>query len=292
MLKILPKDLKTKVKLQKLKSSINLENLPDDLRISTITVTCKFDTEFLVKNIGRYIDLSPERFLSVKYGDSTNSIRSLMPQKSKKPKKSRKKRKAFYNQATIEVKSHVTGKKTNVKLFKNGSIQMTGCKGVLNFIEVLEKICFELTKKKGVLDMNKNCIELKPFATNPKNLRTENVKDVNIRMINSNFNLNFHVDRERLYTLLLSKGIECTFEPCVHAAVNIKYHYKKDERVSIFVFEKGSIIITGAKTREHIVKAYEFITTTLLENYNQIVSSGLDQFIKRKEIQDLLKEYA
>ena len=87
---------------------------------------------------------------------------------------------------------------------------------------------------------------------------------------------------------MLKKNVESTFEPCVHACVNIKYMYKNTDKISIFVFESGSIIITGAKTRNHILEAYKFITKVLYENYNRVLLGNVDNILERADIKQLL----
>ena len=44
-----------------------------------------------------------------------------------------------------------------------------------------------------------------------------------IRMINTNFNIGFQINREKLYQLLIENGFDVSFDPIVHACVNIKY---------------------------------------------------------------------
>ena len=94
-------------------------------------------------------------------------------------------------------------------------------------------------------------------------------------MINSNFNIGFKVDRDKLYDLIHTKNIaECSYDPIIHACVNIKYECDK-KTVSIFVFESGSIIITGANNGKHILDAYNFINKLLCNNYKQIYKSNI-----------------
>ena len=264
--KLIPKEI-----IQKFKNTMNLDNLPADLHISTITVTCKFDTCFNVQNIGKYIDLTTDGIVSAKYGSGENYLRSLIPIKKKKKKKPKK---IFYNQTTVEILSKLFKNKINVKLFKNGSIQMTGCKGLENFLEVLMVLCRELKKNKAIINPNTmNDVILKPFLTTPENLGVEKIKSIKVRMINSGLKTGFEIDREKLYNILLRKGVHCTFEPCAHAGVNIKYNYKGQDTISIFIFESGAIIITGAKNIDHIMHSYNFVTKILYENYHDIVLS-------------------
>ena len=83
--------------MKKFKSLIDLNSLPDDLSISTMTIICNFiNTSFDLENISKYVDLKLNAILSVKYGDSVECDRSLIPKK-------RKAVKSFYNQCTVKV---------------------------------------------------------------------------------------------------------------------------------------------------------------------------------------------
>jgi TATA-box binding protein (TBP) (component of TFIID and TFIIIB) len=252
-----------------------------------MTITCNLDTLINVQNVGKYVDLSFGNILCVKYG-ADNHIRSLIKLK-KTNKKSKKKHNNFYNQATliIEVQNK---RRVNVKLFKNGAIQMTGCKNMENFHEVLDILCKYLLKKKAIYDKETKKIVDKPFVTKPKNVSASKILNFKIRMINSNFHIGFLINRENLYDILTKDNITCTYEPCIHACVNIKYSYKNKDLISIFVFESGSIIITGAKNKNHIVDAYNYITKILYENYEKIIKNDIEKFLQRPEIQQLILE--
>ena len=138
-------------KNEKFKSLIDLNSLPDDLSISTMTIICNFiNTSFDLENISKYVDLKLNAILSVKYGDSVECDRSLIPKKKK-----RKAVKSFYNQCTVKVltpnREKINGKEINCKLFRNGSIQVTGCKSVDHFFDTINILCKELTVKKESL---------------------------------------------------------------------------------------------------------------------------------------------
>lgn len=257
--------------------------LPEGLKVSTMTITCRFNVCFNITNIGRYISLSEKNIISIKYTpppvdgiSSGTCIRTVEKHKIKKDKKDDKKKKNFYNQATVKINCG-ENKPPNIKLFKNGSIQMTGCKSVRECVHALTTICRELNKVK-VLYNGTNFIK-KPFITdfdgNSTVMKVRDVLNLKVNMINSNFKIGFTVDREKLYIALLKQAIDCRYEPCAHACVNIK-HVCNNEIISIFVFESGSIIITGAKNKEHIMSAYRFIVIKLYESFYDVVKHDIE----------------
>jgi len=271
----------SKVLFQQLSPLRKLSDLPKSINISTITITCKLDTEFDTVNIGKYIKLSKNRIYSVKYRNKNkNCIRTIIQKKSRRSKKKRKPKNIFYNQVTLEVYKNNSDKYVNVKLFKNGSIHMTGCRNLEDFIKALCILCKELNRTMGIINpkTGKDII-IKKFVTNIENLNLNKIYRFNINMINTNFRVNFSIDRAKLYTMLKSENITCMYEPEVHACVNIKYQYDDDKIISIFVFEKGSIIITAAKTVEQIKAAYNFITKKLESSKKDIEKFDMESFL-------------
>jgi TATA-box binding protein (TBP) (component of TFIID and TFIIIB) len=258
---------------QKLKSLGNFSVLPKELKISTMTFTCAFDTEFNLENISRYVKLKHNGIRSVKYGDDENCNRSIIVLKRSKRKKKKKKNKCFYNQVTIIIKPE-NNNDINIKIFNNGSVQMTGCKSIDDVIEVLHTLCNEMHEIRGLVDVTQSKILPKPFVTQLENMEVTKAKDLNIRMINSNFHIGFEIDRDALYNILTESGYETRYEPTVHACVVIKYNYRDRKKVSVFVFASGSVIITGANSCNQIKESYDFIHAKLYENYKDIRDSN------------------
>lgn len=168
-------------------------------------------------------------------------------------------------------------KTVNVKLFINGSIQMTGCKHIDNIKKSLE-ILFEKFKIRKAIINKKLEFEEKPFVDDVTKLNINNVNNFKIQMINTNFNMKFHINRERLHELLKRENFEITFDPIIHACVNIKYPVKDDKNnktISIFVFESGSITIAGSNSCNQILETYNFINNFILNNYDKLLTKNI-----------------
>lgn len=298
-----PEQLKLQKQADKIASDIadklGFDKLPTDMTISTMTLSCKVNTQFNCKNIARYVDLSYGGILSVKCGsdDNTKTNRTLLPKKQKtgKPKK---KKSVFYNQVSMYVMVKGKNKKpVSVKLFLNGAIQMTGCKTIAHAIEALSKIFIELRKIKAIITSKHYCLRVveQNFVTNRDVLNVKHVKNISVAMINSNFSINFKIDRAKLHNLMLVEGYEVSYDPEKHACVNIKYDHT-DKQLSIFVFEGGSIIITGVRNCYQILDAYNFINKYLLTNYNKIIknnnvtNSNIIKFLDKENLRENIHE--
>ena len=248
---------------------LDLVGLPSDVTISTITLTCSFNTEFIIKNISKYLK------------------QSSLPEK--KRRKKNQKRKKFYNQETLIYRSKILNNKINVKIFKNGSLQITGSRSLENFLEIMIIVCNQLKNIKIIYKDNK--IVTKNFATDPEQVDIMKINNIKIQLINSNYTVNFNVDRPKLDHLLKINNYNSSFEPWFHAAVKIKYHVGDNRKVSVFVFEKGAIIITGSNNKNDLIKAYNFINEFLFDNFKDILSSSLEDYIKYPEIIELLQRH-
>ena len=246
---------------------LEINNLPDGVKVATMCSSCVLGTKLNLDNIEKYMCLSEEDILTIKRGK--DSVKSLIELKKPSKRAINNKKKAggnnFYNSITLIVR--VTNGPTkninmepriNVKLFKNGSLQMSGCKNIDNVNTVLEKILIKLKSVKGKLEEGK--IKEVTFV---EDINTLGINNFKIDMIYCNYKISIQVDREKLYDLLKKKKVKCIYEPCIRACVIIKFVPTTDnidcKEVSIFIFKKGNIIITGARSRAQVVEAYTYI---------------------------------
>lgn len=271
------------------KAKQELFNLPYDLEISTTTITCHLDVIFNVENIGLYFNDFDDIVIGKRYGNRiVNNLVSVKKLKTGKKKKRREK-KNFYNQVSLIFRSATLMgldpeklslkerfKTVNVKLFINGSIQMTGCKHLDNIKKSLEVLFEKLKIRKAVLNKELK-FELKPFVDDISKLDINKVTNFKIVMINTNFNILFQINREKLHQLLKQTGHDVTFDPIIHACVNIKFHIPNtlNKTISIFVFESGSITIAGSNSCQQVLETYNFINKFILENYYTLLSKPI-----------------
>jgi TATA-box binding protein (TBP) (component of TFIID and TFIIIB) len=292
------------------KAKLEAYNLPYDLPISTATITCKINVMFDVENIAYYFNDFDDIIIGKKYGNRVvNNLVNIKKLKLGKKKK-RKEKKDFFNQVSLIFSTAMLMgldpekltlkerfKNINVKLFINGSIQMTGCKHLNNITKCLEILFEKLYKTKAILNKDfkfekktflKNVnnldltnlnftYDLNKYKNDPyKHLKIQNVYMFDIHMINTNFNIGFQIKRDELRKLLIINGFDAILDPNVHACVNIKYNIPNlNKTVSIFVFESGSITIAGSNSCEQILYTYNFINKFILTNYKKLLSKPI-----------------
>lgn len=279
-------------------AKIEIGQLPKGVCISTMCATAKLGTILNGEYIKKYLPLDINDIITVK--ENPEKIRTLIPPKKKRRSKKKvvkikKKSNHFYNQTTIVVR--ITNGPTddlksepriNIKLFNNGSIQMSGCKSINGINIVLNKIIIKLKEIKGI--KNDTTITQIKFIESPEKIGIYKFK---VDMINSNYQVNLVINREKFYNLLLKKKIRSSYEPCIRACVIVKYvpkeHNEAEKDVSIFVFEKGNIIITGAKRKSHILSSYDYINNIIMDHSHEIEKTDLDKIIMNSEFKHLME---
>lgn len=295
------------------RAKLDAYNLPYDLPISTATITCKINVLFNVENIAYYFNDFDDILIDKKYGNRTglNSVNSKKTKQAKKKKKKIKKtKKDFFNQVSLifstpmlmgmdmeKLTAKEKDKTINVKLFINGSIQMTGCKHLSNIKKCLEIVFERVIKTKAILNENFQFVkkkflkrvedlalennifnyDLSKYNKEPySHLKISNVHTFCIHMINTNFSIGFQIKRDELRKLLISTGFDAILDPNVHACVNIKLNIpNQNKTISIFVFESGSITIAGSDSCEQILYTYNFINKFILTNYKKLLSKQI-----------------
>ena len=78
------------------------------------------------------------------------------------------------------------------------------------------------------------------------------------------------IDRTKLHQLLTKKKIRSIYEQCIKACVIIKIPNINNKDISIFIFQKGNIIINSAKSKEQIINSYNYINDILFTHKNDI----------------------
>ena len=227
-----------------------------------MTACAEIKSNINLSNLYKNTDVS-DFIKYVEHGDNNYKGFAL---KNIKKKRKEKAKKTFFNQVTMHC--FYDNKIINVKFFNNGKIQMTGLKYEDQGLNLFNNELINLIKDyKEVFDNN--------------NLSIYNYRIV---LINSDFALNFDVDRDIIQNKLIEYDYYSTYEPCVYPGVNIKYYFNTNndngickcnsicngkgngngdgdcKRVTIAVFKEGKIIITGAKFRGQLHICKNFIT--------------------------------
>ena len=296
------------------------------LRISTMVVTAHMGSMI---NLQKLLDLFHEKaiplswpgegFLKVEYKPIFTSIHST-PHEEKAAKlrakavekivigtcyrdalTNRKNSKnIFFNQSTLVVRRIFSKngdepifKEVTIKLFKNGGIQMTGIPS-----DVFAKDTLAWLAK-----------ELSGFSS-PVLENEANINRYTIQLINSDYQVNGSIHREKLHEILVNEyNLFSSFESTIYQGCDTKYFYNEAapphaiegvcpcgdticegngdgtrlgqcKEITISPFHTGSIIITGARRFEQIEKAYVFINKVFKKHCKAIIKAFPEKKVK------------
>jgi TATA-box binding protein (TBP) (component of TFIID and TFIIIB) len=258
------------------------------LRISTITTTAQLGTKIQLDamfnqiEVINYWDLS-DGILKMEFNGKVKgtSFKDIML----KPKESKT---SFFNQATLVVRREVSPlnwKEINVKLFRNGGVQMTGVRSIGMASETLQWL---------IPYLQHMCNEAPIFAGAPR------IHKEQVQLVNTDFSIGAKIRRDALHRILSEKyRLNSSYESAIYQGVKTKYFYNACrpasaspglcpceklckgtgdgekigacKKITISPFQTGQVIITGARTMEQINEAYEFIKGVFRDNADEVL---------------------
>lgn len=260
---------------------VPLENfMATAYRISTMTITGSVNANVNLKKFFDLLDVANfENIKYVEYGVTKNeqNFKGEISEKSKKNKE----KKRFDNQMTLHM--YDTDYKYNVKLFKNGNVQMTGVKDADRGRVIID----ELIKTIKIVNKLDNDHEVLDDVDD----KIGNI-NYNTRLINCDFRVSYKINRANLHKLLNTKyNLTCSYEPCIYQGVKVAFYmndYSNDgicrcpkkclgkgpnticKKITVAVFQSGCVTITGSTTTKQLEYVYEYMKMILEQNINEV----------------------
>ena len=161
--------------------------------------------------------------------------------------------KSFYNSVTFNINN------LSIKIFSNGNIHITGYSDIDNSINLVEKLLKELDIEASVIDFD-------------------------IQLINTNYKVKHNIKLNILNEEInkLQDNVFSSYDLERHMSVKIKFKIE-DRNISIMVFYTGSILITGIKTPNELLKSFNFINYFLNKNYDKLYYKNETIHINKKK---------
>jgi TATA-box binding protein (TBP) (component of TFIID and TFIIIB) len=249
-----------------------------EYRVSTMTITGSINTCVNLSKLFDTLDITNYTNIEyVEYGTNKHQ-HEQKGQKEIKNKNRKAPKKRFDNQLTIHMYDDKF--KYNIKLFKNGNVQMTGVKDIeggrqiidelIKIIRITNKISNDIVEDEAIL---KNC-------------------NYAVRLMNSDFKINYKINRSRVHmTLVDDFKLTCSYEPCIYQGVKLSFFvndYSKDgickcekkclgkgknticKKITVALFQSGCVTITGATSKMQMDFVYEYIKEFLILNMQTI----------------------
>lgn len=250
---------------------------PTPYRVSTITCNASISTTVDLSVFFEHVKISSNGIVWSEFGKNNKgtNVKKKSPSSNKKD--------SFDNQVTVILYMQ-DGYYPNIKIFRNGSIQMTGIR----------------TEKDGLAAVSKIEEEIRRIATEESSCVVGKLEDLKagefkIRMINSDFGFPFKIRRKNLHQLLISDKYmnACSFQPLTYPGVKLQYFWNaampnnmgvckctepcygtgKNEckKVTVSVFDSGKILITGANSFDQVNEAYKYICDVIKDNRHELM---------------------
>lgn len=149
-------------------------------------------------------------------------------------------KKSFYNSITFNINNLA------IKIFSNGNIHITGYSDIDNSILLVKELLKEL--------------EIEIY-----------IDDFDIQLINThykvNYNINLNILKEEINKI--KDNVFASYDLERHMSVKIKLKIE-DRNTSIMVFYTGSILISGIKTPNELIKSFNFINNFINKHHDKL----------------------
>ena len=186
---------------------------PTHFCVTTMTVSGKLDaTAVPIDDILERLTAHGGRYLDIALPDSALAGRR------------------FYNQITVKLG------RTSVKVFRNGSVHVTGARSVVHFGDVVDRM---LTTIGLLMDTTE----------------TMALVEAQVRLINANFNAGRKLPLRVLRDAIALTGVTASYDSSEYPGINAKMPCEHGV-VSTLIFKTGSIIIAGAKCPLDAARVY------------------------------------
>lgn len=270
-------------------------------RVSTITCNASIGVCVNLAEVLKHLNISDSAtsqntktsdydFRWIEYGRTNRGVYH-----KKRKEDASKAKKCFDNQATIIINMCNNNVQycPNIKLFRNGSVQMTGIRTPDDGRKIAEIIATEI--KRICTTCTTQVVE------NYKEELLEQIvpNEFTIRMINCDFALPYKIRRKKLHEILISDKYNnaCSFQPVDYPGVKLQYYWNTNtqcsrngrcmceiqclgkgtgigdnqcKKVTVSVFDSGKILITGANTFSQVNSAYSYINEVVKTNEKSI----------------------
>lgn len=261
---------------------------PTPYRVSTITCNGTVGTTIKIADFFehvRMVELETSDQVGFVFADLQGDRRKgLHPNKKKRVKPEGSK--CFDNQVTV-IYRIAAGYMPNIKLFRNGNIQMTGIRSIQDGTAMIQRMVEEI----------RYIYAHKSPEIVSGNYEHLNGGDFTIRMINSDFAVPFRIRRKDLHKMLISHEYNnvCDFQPGTYPGVKLQYFWNDTcsthgrcnctvpcfgkgngkgngdcKKVTVSVFESGKILITGANAFHQVDEAYGYICNILKKEHERL----------------------
>ena len=180
---------------------------------------------------------------------------------------------AFYNCFVMILRVRVVDefKEFHVKVFNTGKVEIPG---------IQDNGHLHLIVAEMMATLQRVCPDVKYIRESEQ-----------IVLINSNFNCNYYLNRDKLYTKMRDKyKIMAMYDPCSYPGIQCKLYLSgnvvtasgsKKSCISVMIFRTGSVLMVGKCTEEVLPAVYDYLNNLLKAEYEDIVDAKCLETVKK-----------
>lgn len=188
---------------------------------------------------------------------------------------------AFYNCFVTIVRIRIESgfREFHVKVFNTGKVEIPGIQSDDHLRQVIEVLTASMNRVMYITAV--------PHSEE-------------IVLINSNFNCNYFIHRDKLYEVLRRQfGVAAIYDPCSYPGIQCKLYTFEDKVfmapvdggfcVSVMIFRTGSILIVGKCEVATLQVVYDYLTTIFKDEYATIMDPNCVHAVKKTPKQKRIK---
>ena len=255
-----------------------------EFKISTITSIIKIATNLNLKILFENIDIN-ENIAYIEFKDQIKGFKEKKKIKKKikkdNDKRKRNKGKTFANQLSIGFlcKKHIHKKPICIKIFRKGSLTITGTKSS----NEIEHVCYQLLdifqNTNKIFKFNDQEITLIPY----ENLINRGDLSISIETVNGSFKTNYKINlidfRHKIRELYNADKIYIKSNRAALLELDLKIYEFFDKRKNklktpkISIYGTGSIVINSIN-EDLLMKTYNFIKEFLIKYKDNVIDKN------------------
>ena len=180
---------------------------------------------------------------------------------------------AFYNcfVMILRVKVDDVFKEFHVKVFNTGKVEIPG---------IQDNSHLEIIVAEMMATLHRVCPDVRYIRESEQ-----------IVLINSNFNCNYYLNRDKLYTKMRDNHkIMAMYDPCSYPGIQCKLYLNgndvavtgsKKSCISVMIFRTGSVLMVGKCAEDALPSVYTFLNDMLKSEYKHIVDAKCSDVVKK-----------
>jgi TATA-box binding protein (TBP) (component of TFIID and TFIIIB) len=157
----------------------------------------------------------------------------------------------FFKNARIIQYKDIDNNRKCCLIFKDGGIQVKGCKSAVQGMHIANAILQGIHKKDIM------------------------VSQMQVVLMNANFSIGKYISLHHLHTHLIERNENATYDKERRCGINLKLKNGEDKDTTCMIFKRGHVTIMGAKSVAEVVASCTTIVKLLVDTSHDVVKEDV-----------------